>query len=192
MEVDYQISFKKGTAITKWAVGSKYNAAIPWTVCSVCTRHEILPDTFSKKQVYSNVSAKVKDTHVESQAQWDDRIGWMESMEEAIKQVLLITLLRHLTINTGSPLGGRYHFIWRRRAMDGGGVGAAAEIIKSALIIPAFSKPHGESSIKCHCREVHFELYVSLALWINLLVCISPQFVRQLFYKINNSLFSNA
>lgn len=96
MGVDCQISFKKTPQpITKWAVGSKYGTAVPGIVCSVCTRLEILPDTFSKKQVYSNVPAKVKDKHKETQAQWDDRIG-MESMKEAIKQILLITLLPSL------------------------------------------------------------------------------------------------
>ena len=159
MGMDCQISFKKKkrTSLTKWAVGSKCSTAIPWTVCSVCTRHEILPDTFSKKQVYSNVSAKVKDTRRESWAQWSDRMGRMESMEEAIKQILLITLLLRLTINRGSPLGEPLSFYLKKKS-HGWRVGAAAKIIKSALIIPVFPKPHGEGSIKCHCREVHFEL----------------------------------
>lgn len=61
-------------------------------------------------------------------------------------------------------------------------MGRAAEIIKSALIIPVFTKPHGKGRIKCHCREVLFELYVSLCLWISLLVCILP---RKSFYRIS-------
>lgn len=44
------------------------------------------------------------------------------------------------------------------------GAKTAAEIIKSALIISVFSKPHGKGSIKCHCGKVHFELYVSVCL----------------------------
>lgn len=50
----------------------------------------------------------------------------------------------------------------------------AGEIIKSALIISVFSKPHGR--FKCHCWEVHFELHVSVCLWISLLVLVPPQF----------------
>lgn len=46
----------------------------------------MLPDTISKAHVYSSVSAKVKDTHKESLAEWDDRAGRMESMKESIKQ----------------------------------------------------------------------------------------------------------
>lgn len=69
-------------------------------------------------------------------------------MEEAIKQNLLITLLLPLTINTGSPLGGPLSFYLKNS--NGWGRSTAAEIIKRALIIPVFSKPHGKSSIKCH------------------------------------------
>lgn len=133
-------------------MGSKHGTAIPGIVCSVCTRLEILPDTFSKKQVYSNVPAKVKDTQEETRAHQDDRIGRMETMKEVIKQILLITLLLLLTINTGSLLGELLSFYLKKKNSNGWSRKTAAEIIKSALIIPVFSRPRGKGSIKCHCR----------------------------------------
>lgn len=96
-------------------------------------------------------------------------------MNEAIKQILLITLLLPLTINTGLLLGELLSFYLKKKSNGQGGK-KATEIVKSALIIPIFSKPHGKGSIKCHCREVHLELYVTVCLLINLLVCIPPPF----------------
>ncbi len=81
-------------------------------------------------------------------------------MKETIKQILLITLLPPRTINTRSLLGELLPFYLKKKSNVWGKT--TAEIVKSALIIPVFSQPHGKGSIKCHCREVHFELYVSV------------------------------
>lgn len=135
---------------------------------------EILLDTFSKKQVYINVPAKVKDTkRMSSTVKW-------QNLEDGEDEGNNKTNFAHYIV--APP-----HY--KRRITIGGTViilfeeekeqwikGSLAEIIKSALIIPVFSKPHGKGRIKCHCREVHFEYYVSVSLWIRLLVCILPQF----------------
>lgn len=161
-------------------MGSKRSTAVPGIVCSVCTRLEILPDTFSKKQVYSNVPAKVKDKREETRAQWDDKIGRMESVKEAVKQILLITLLLPPTINTGSPLGELLSFYLKKTR--NGWEKIAAEIVKSALILPVFSKPLGKGSFKCHYREVLCELHVSLHLNLTL-ICSVNEVIGSSFSK---------
>lgn len=129
---------------------------------------------FLKKQVYDNVSAKVKGRQRNlSTLRWQNKEGGEH--EETNKTNLSLHCRTPSLETQARHWGNCYHFIWRtRRALDG--AKTAAEIIKSALIIPVFSKPHGKDSSKCHCRKVHFELYVSVCLWIILLVWIPPQF----------------
>lgn len=43
-----------------------------------------------------------------------------DGLKEAVKQTSPITLLVSHTINTGSPLGKCYRFIWRRGAAEEG------------------------------------------------------------------------